>query len=285
MSYVIYTDSSCDLTPDLLNEWGVKAVSLKFRFEGEDEHCDGDMTGSEFYAQMREGKVSKTAAANPDEFEETFEKALPRGEDVLYIGFSSGLSNTFNSARIAGEALSEKYLERKIVCVDTLGASAGQAMLVYMAVQKKNEGASIEEAAEYVRENILSLCHWFTVDDLVYLKRGGRISATTAFIGGALQIKPVMHMDNEGHLVSVSKVRGRKASIKALADKYFELSKDSEGMYFISHGDCIDDAKLLESMICEKNGKKCSVTVNVGPVIGSHSGPGTLALFFVGKER
>ena len=230
--------------------------------------------------------VAKTAAINVDTFIDLFEKELEKGNDVLYIGFSSGLSSTYNAARMAGEQLKEKYPDRKIITIDSLAASAGEGLLIYLTVQKKNEGASIEEAAEYAKSLIPHICHWFTVDDLVYLKRGGRVSATAAFFGNALGIKPVMHVDDEGHLVPVSKVRGRRTSISTMADMYTSLAENaSDGCVFISHGDCISDAELLAKMLKDRHGVDVKIITSVGTVIGAHSGPGTLALFFVGKHK
>ncbi len=285
--FVIYTDSACDLDPSLLAEWGVGCQSLTFRFEGEDkEYENGDMNAPTFYQRMREGGVAKTAAINAELFAGAFSRALENGSDVLYIGFSSGLSTTFNSARLAAKQLAEKYPERKVVVVDTLGASAGEGLILYHVVKKKNEGATLEETAAYAESLRLHTAHWFTVDDLVYLKRGGRVSATSAFVGNMLGIKPVLHMDNEGHLVPVAKVRGRKTSVVAMADKYSETALDPEnGVVFISHGDCMADVELLKSLLRERHGAGVEMIVPVGPVIGAHSGPGTLALFFLAKER
>ena len=285
--YIIFTDSACDITPEILKEWGVPCRSLTFRFEDDQiEHTGDDMDVKTFYDRMRNGGVAKTAAVNPDTFVEEFDKILADGKDVLYLGFSSGLSTTYNSARIAGLQLADKYPGRKVVAVDTLSASAGFGLLVYLVLQKKNEGATIDEAAAYANERRDKLCHWFTVDDLVYLKRGGRVSPTVAFVGNLLSIKPVLHVDNEGHLIKKSQVRGRRNAIAALAEKYTELADDpANSTIFISHGDCAKDAELLSEMIKEKHGAETKLTVYVGPVIGAHSGPGTLALFFVGKER
>lgn len=285
--YVIYTDSACDINPETLKEWGVEFVELSFMFQGEDKnYLNFDMPSDEFYQRMRNGEVAKTSAINITTFKEAFEVILKEGKDLLYIGFSSGLSNTYNVSSIAVEELKEKYPERKIIAVDTLSASAGMGLLVYLTVQKKAQGASIEEAAQFVLDNRLNLCHWFTVDDLVYLKRGGRVSPTVAFVGGLLGIKPVMHMDNEGKLINMFKVRGRKAALQAIADKYGELSlTPNEGTVFISHGDCIDDAKALADIVKKTYKVEVKLFADIGPVIGAHSGPGTLALFFLGKER
>ncbi len=285
--YVIFTDSGCDIAPTTLKEWGVPFRSLTFRFEGEDkEYTNDEMPIREFYAKMREGKVAKTAAVNIGVFETAFEEILAEGKDILYIGFSSGLSTTYNSARLAAEALKERYPERKILTVDSLAASAGQGLVVYLTVEKKNNGASIEEAYAFAKELSPKISHWFTVDDLVYLKRGGRVSPTVAFVGNLIGIKPVLHVDDAGHLVSVSKVRGRRASIAAMAQKYTELAATpNEGTVFISHSDCYEDAALLSEMIENAHGVKAEIITDVGAVIGSHSGPGTLALFFVAKKR
>lgn len=286
-NYVIFTDSAADIKPELLNKWGVSFISLTFRFEGDDkEYSNNEISASDFYARMREGGIAKTAAINPETFAKAFEEILSRGDDILYIGFSSGLSTTYNSAKIAMDELKEKYPERKMLAVDTLAASAGQGMLVYLAADKKNSGADIEETAQYIEDNKLKLCHWFTVDDLVYLKRGGRVSPTVAFVGNLLGIKPVLHVDNEGHLINMFKVRGRKAAIAALAEKLGELALDKKGgTVYISHGDCMNDVKALEEILKKNYGAKVDIVADVGPVIGAHSGPGTLALFFVGKER
>lgn len=285
--FVIYTDSACDLPAELLAELGVKAQSLSFRFDGsEREYLNSDISAPEFYAEMRAGKVAKTAAVNVDTFKSAFEKEVAAGNDLLYLGFSSGLSTTYNSGRLACEELAEAYPERKLLSVDTLCASAGQGLLVYLAAQKQKAGATIEEVAAYIESIKLNLCHWFTVDDLVYLKRGGRVSPAVALLGGMLNIKPVMHVDNEGHLTKVGTVRGRKTSLKALADKYEALALDRENsVIYISHGDCLDDAKELAEMLKAKGAPDVRLITYVGPVIGAHSGPGTMALFFLGKER
>ncbi len=286
-NYVIFTDSSCDIVPSLLSQWNVRSVSLGFRFDHIDkDFLNDDMPIKEFYDYMRRGHVAKTNATNAQSFRETFEQTLSEGSDILYLGFSSGLSTTYQQGRLAAEELAEVYPDRKIVAIDTLCASAGQGLLVKLVVDKKNLGASLEEAADYARYLIPKLAHWFTVEDLVYLKRGGRVSPAVALLGGMLNIKPVMHMDNEGHLIKVGTIRGRKASLKALADKLIETADDvAGGTFFISHGDCEEDAKLLCDMIREKGGNQVEVITNVGTVIGAHSGPGTMALFFVAKER
>lgn len=285
--YVIFTDSACDISPELLKEWGVPYLNLTFRFEGSElEYGNGDMPEKDFYDKMRQGSIAKTSAINAEIFNEAFENVLKQGKDLLYIGFSSGLSATYNSAKIAAEELGKKYPERKILTVDSLAASAGFGLLLYLTLEQKNKGATIEEAADFAEALKLKICHWFTVDDLVYLKRGGRVSPAVALVGTVLGIKPVLHVDNEGHLISKAKVRGRKAAITAILNKFEELAEDKEnGTVFISHGDCRDEVKILEDMIKEKYGNSVKVVTYVGPVIGAHAGPGVIALFFVGKER
>lgn len=286
-NYVIITDSGCDIKAETLKEWGIECIDLHFRFEGEDrEYLAREMEIGAFYDKMREGGVAKTMAINPETFANEFEKALSQGKDVIYLGFSSGLSTTFNSSKIAAEDLMEKYPDRRIECVDSLSASAGQGLFVYLVSEKSNSGADFDEVIEYARSIVPNICHWFTVDDLVYLKRGGRVSPAVALVGKVLGIKPVLHVDSEGKLISMSKVRGRKAAITALVDKYGELAKpDYSDTVFISNADCIDDVKELEEMLRSRYNVKVKLITDIGTVIGAHAGPGTLALFFVAKER
>lgn len=285
--YRIYTDSACDIPPETLEEWGVGYRWLTYTFDGEyRQYSNYALPYPEFYDRMRKGGVARTSAVNADAFLSGFEPILQSGEDILYIGFSSGLSSTYDAACIAAKELLEKYPERKIRCVDTRGASGGFGLLLYMAVEKKKEGASLEDNEKYILDNRFHLCHWFTVEDLIYLKRGGRISAATAIVGNILNFKPVLHMDDAGHLINMYKVRGRRNSLVALADKYGELALDpAGGTVFISHGDCPDDAQKLADMLRERFAVKVERIVYVGPVIGAHSGPGTIALFFLGRER
>ncbi len=285
--YVIFVDSACDISCDLLNGWGVKYCSLSLVFSDDSqEYSDHEIPASEFYNRMRNGAQPKTSAANMGKFYDAFENIVKDGYDIMYLGFSSGLSATVNFAREAAEEIMSEYEGSKVVVVDSLCASAGYGLLVKLLVDKKAAGETIDELADFAENTKLKVCHWFTVDDLKYLKAGGRISATTALVGGMLNIKPVMKMDNNGKLISVSKVRGRKAALKAIADLYAETAIDKkDGVVFISHGDCIDDANLLADMIKENSGATVQITTYVGPVIGSHSGPGTLALFFLANER
>ena len=286
-NYTIFTDSGCDLSQEVLEQWNIKYCCLSFIFDN-DEHIyyNYDLPTEEFYQKMRDGHIAKTSGVNVDKFKDAFTEELKNGNDILYLGFSSGLSVTYSCAHSAAEELRVEFPDRKIITIDTLSASGGLGLLVYLAKEKRDEGADIDKAADYIKELIPKICHWYTVEDLVYLKRGGRISPAVAMIGGVLGIKPVMHMDNEGHLVNISKARGRNASLKALVDKYGELALNpSDSTIFISHGDCIDDAKKVASMIEQKYGTSTDLITNVGPVIGAHAGPGTIALFFIGKER
>ena len=284
--YKIITDSGCDLPQEMLSRLDVQAVPLIVNFKGEDREDTVDAGIKEMYAGLRAGEAATTSAINPQRWEDKMEEVLKEGKDVLVIAFSSGLSTTYQSAVIAGGELKEKYPDRKILVVDGLSASLGQGLLVWYACKKKEEGLSVEELAKWVEDNRLHLCHWFTVDDLMYLKRGGRVSAATALVGTMLQIKPVLHVDDEGHLLNVSKARGRKASIQALAEKAVSLGAgyDNSTM-FICHGDCIEDAEYLSNLVKEKCGVKDVFIGYTGAVIGSHSGPGTLALFFLGEHR
>lgn len=284
--YKIITDSGCDLPKEMLSKLSVQAVPLIVNFRGEALEDSVDEGIKEIYAGLRDGEAATTSAVNPDRWMEEMEGVLAEGQDVLVIVFSSGLSTTYQSAVIAAGELKEKYPDRKILVVDSLSASLGQGLLVWYACKKKDEGLSVEELGTWVEENKLHLCHWFTVDDLMYLKRGGRISAATALVGTMLKIKPVLHMDDEGHLINMSKARGRKAAIDALAEKAVELGANYDNStMFICHGDCIEDAEYLAKLAKEKCGAKEVFIGYTGAVIGSHSGPGTLALFFMGDHR
>ena len=286
MSYQIITDSGCDLSLEMYEKLGVAVVPLCLNFRGEERRDLSEKCIKELYDAMRGGETASTAAINPREWEVEIEKVLAAGEDALVLAFSSGLSTTYQSAVIAANELMEKYPGRTVKVVDTLCASRGEGMFVWYACQKRDSGMPLEELYRWCEDNKLHLCHWFTVDDLVYLKRGGRVSAATALLGSMLQIKPVLHVDNEGHLISVSKVRGRKASIEALAKKLGETGLPGQNdTVFICHGDCLEDAKYLEKLVKEKYGVKEVLTYYTGAVIGAHSGPGTLALFYMGEHR
>ena len=286
MSYRIVTDNCCDFPTAMYEELDLAVVPLVVRFQNKEVSQYSEKWLKKMYAGMREGEVATTSAVNPQGWEEVIESVLAEGKDALVLTFSSGLSTTYQSAVIAATELAEKYPDRKIRVVDTLCASLGQGLLVWYACKKRDEGMGFEELGDWCESNKLNLCHWFTVDDLMFLKRGGRVSAATALVGTMLQIKPVLHVDDEGHLINVAKARGRKAAIEALAKKVGETGLPGENdTVFISHGDCIDDVKILEAILKEKYGIKNVFTYYVGAVIGSHSGPGTLALFYMGNKR
>lgn len=287
--FVILTDSSADLDGRLASQYGIQVLPLSFVLQERTYHNFPDnreMDPHDFYTRLRQGEVATTAAVNVAQYTDMLEPLLQAGRDVLILAFSSGLSTTYTSSAIAVKELAEKYPERKLYTVDTLCASLGQGLLVYLAAQQRAEGRTIEEVRDWAEETKLHLCHQFTVDDLHFLKRGGRISATTAVVGSMLQIKPVLHVDNEGHLINIGKARGRQASLKALVDKMAQTAiNPGEQTVFISHGDCLEDAQTVANMVRERFGVK-EVYINyVGPVIGAHSGPGTVALFYLGTER
>ena len=287
--YVLFTDSNTDLPADLVQQLDLSVIPMLFEMDGKSYYNYPDnheMDPKEFYAALRGGKVCTTSQVSPSRFDEIFSPVLESGRDILYLCFSSGLSGTYNTSRLAVEELREKFPDRKIRTVDTLAASMGQGLLVYLAAKKRQEGMGLDELGDWVEENRLKLCHWFTVDDLMFLKRGGRVSSAAAVMGTMLGIKPVLHVDDEGHLIPMEKVRGRRASLDALV-KHMQATaiRPAEQTVFISHGDCQADCDYVAQQLREKLGVKHIVTSCIGPVIGAHSGPGTVALFFVGEKR
>ena len=289
MGYEIVTDSSADLTDELIQEYGIHIVSLSFRVGGEEFPCyvQGQKTDyKQFYDRMRKGEMVDTSLIDMSTCRDIFEGILKRGNDVLYIGFSSALSGSYNAGAMVAESLRGAYPERRIATIDSLSASMGEGLLVYYAAEQRRDGKSMDEVSDWLIENRLHLCHWFTVDDLFHLKRGGRISAATALVGTMLGVKPVLHVDNEGKLVAVGKVRGRRKSLEALVDEMEKTcTNPTERAVFISHGDCVEDAQHVERLVRERLKVK-DVQINyVDPVIGAHSGPGTVALFFLGVQR
>ncbi len=285
-NYQIITDSACDLPVQKLEEYDVKSAHLSLLFRGQTlpDSVSDDIV--EMYQALRHGEEAKTSAVNPEGWITVMEPALEAGQDVLALCFSSGLSTTYQSAVIAAQELCERYPQRQIHVVDTLCASLGQGLLVHHACRMRDAGMTLAELTDWVETHKLNLCHWFTVDDLMYLKRGGRIGAATAILGTMLGIKPVMHMDDTGHLVSVSKARGRKASIQAIVEQMQKLGLPGENRtVFICHGDSLDDARYMERLLRERLGVEEVFIGYTGAVIGSHSGPGTLSLFFLGEHR
>lgn len=287
--YVILTDSNADLTPELEKELGVGVFPMEFTVEEQtyfNYPDERDLSSKTFYKMLRDGKNSKTVQGNSTRFCEFFEPYLKEGKDIVYIAFSSGLSGTYHSSTMAKKELLEKYPDRQIFISDSLAASMGEGLLVYHAVRQQRAGKTAEEVYQWVEENKLHLCHWFTVEDLYFLKRGGRVSGATALVGTMLGIKPVLHVDDEGHLINVSKARGRRQSLLALLENMEKTCmKPEQQVVFISHGDCEEDARWLAEQVKQKLHVKEVEIGYIGPVIGSHSGPGTVALFFLGSKR
>lgn len=288
-SYVILTESSCDLSPELVEQAGVEVLPLSFTIEGKNypHYPDGRaMSIPAFYEKMRAGAAAVTAAANVTELTEGMEAHLREGRDVLFLCFSSGLSSTRDACAIAAEDLRERYPERKIYTVDTLAASAGQGLLVLLAGRRQKAGASIEEVRDFAEETKLHVAHWFTVDDLTYLKRGGRVSPTAAAVGTMLNIKPVLHVDDEGHLIPMEKVRGRKAALAALVKHLREtVTHPEDQTMMISQACCREEAEALREAILAEFHPRELLIVDLGPIIGAHTGPGLMALFFLADHR
>ena len=286
-NYIIVTDSGTDFTEELKKELGVVQLELSIIIEGEEPKPNNEVDKKQLYEMLRAKKKATTSAVNIEDFKNVMRSYLEEGTDILYLGFSSGLSGTYNAGRLACEELSEEFPERKLYAVDTLCASLGQGLLVYHAAKMRLDGKSIDDVRDFAENNKLRVCHWFTVDDLFFLKRGGRVSAATAVVGTMLGIKPIMHVDNEGKLIKIGTARGRRASIDTLFEKAkASMIKANEKMVaFISHGDCEDDANYLAEKMKNELGFKEVLIGYVGSVIGSHSGPGTLALFHLGAER
>lgn len=287
--YVILTESSCDLPPELLQRAEIEVLPLTFTLEGRTYAHYPDAREypiEKFYEKLKDGAAAVTAAANVAELSDAMESHLKRGEDVLFLCFSSALSSTRDSCAIAAQELSEKYPDRRIYTVDTLAASLGQGLLVYLTARRRQEGATIDEARDYAEATKLRVAHWFTVDDLHFLKRGGRISPAAAMVGTMLNVKPVLHVDDEGRLISMEKVRGRKAAIHRLLEKMEEAATDpGSQLILIGHTACLPEAEGLRDMIeAEFHPKEICIT-DVGPIIGAHTGPGLVTLFFLAEHR
>lgn len=289
MSFKLMTDTCANLPYEMIEKLDIDICSLLFLSEGKTYYSykkGEEVDLKQFYDMMRNKQVFTTSQINPEDFKEFFGKYLEKGIDILYLCFSSGLSGMYQSACIAREDLVREYPERKIIIVDTLCAALGQGLIVRYAADMRDEGKSIEQVAKWVEDNKLRMCHWFTVDDLIYLHRGGRVSASAAIIGTIIGVKPIMNMDNDGKLAVVDKVRGRKQSIKRLISEMERNIKDPDGQIAaISHGDCPEEAEYIKSVISEKFNLKEVIVNCLDPVIGSHAGPGTLALFFLGNHR
>lgn len=286
--YVIMTDNTVDMPLSWFQENQVDYLCLSCSMDGEIYDKEHVIDDKEFYRRMRAGSMPTTSQVNPTAAEEIFESVLKEGKDVLYLAFSSGLSGTYNSCRVAAEELRESYPDRRIEVIDTLAASMGEGLLVWYAAKMKADGRSMEEVVQWVRENILHICHVFTVDDLNHLYRGGRVSKATAVLGTLANIKPMLHVDNEGKLIPVGKVRGRKKSLATLVSMMEErigAYRSKNEMVMISHGDCEEDAAYVAKLVEEKFGITHVMMNTIGATIGAHAGPGTVALFFLGDYR
>ena len=285
MSFKIITDSCCDLTDEMVAQCELSVAQLSVEMDGR-VYSNEEMTPVELYTHLRNGKLPKTAAVNPEGWAELIRPALQAGQEVLVLAFSSGLSATYQSAVIAAGELREEFPDRKLIVIDTLCASIGQGLLVYTAAKLREQGKSIDEVAAWVEDHKKNVCHWVTVEDLMHLKRGGRVSAATAVVGTMLSIKPIIRVDDEGKLENLAKARGRKASLNYLLDRMAEsFDPELSDTVFIGHGDCLADAQTLESAIRSRFGVK-NVYINyVGAVIGAHTGPGVAVIGFFGKNR
>lgn len=275
-----------DLPKEWLSERGVPVIPLKYTIDGKTYEDMNGLSSREFFGKLREGKMAVTSQINPDEAKEALEPYLRDGKDILHLSFSSALSGTCNSMKIAGEELKEEYPDRKIIVIDTMCACLGEGLLLYYALKRKSEGKTIEETAKWVEENKLHVCHNVTIDDLEHLHRGGRISKTVAVLGGMVKIKPMIHMDDAGALQVIGKERGRKKALGKIVETAAEQSKGWENdIIMITHGDCIEDAEYVAELVREKMGIDNILINNIGTVIGSHTGPGVVAVFCMGEKR
>lgn len=284
--YIICTDSSCDIDAKTLKDMGIIRIEMSVRFENEESDFPlTEVPVSKFYEKMKNGEVAKTSAINPLTFEDAFESILKSGKDILYLCFASKLSTTYNNALIAKEELCKKYPENLIEIVNTACASIGLGYLVLLTNKKKIEGMPLIEAKEYAENISGKICHWFSVDDLNYLKRGGRISAATAFVGNALGIKPIIRLDDEGGLDNSDKARGKSGIMTTLHKKYEDLALQKDGTIIVGHADCPENAEMLKNSLEDTFGCKTEMICDMGPIICAHTGPGTLSLVFLGKNR
>lgn len=288
-NYIVTTDTTADLPESYIEETGLGVMSLSYTIDGETYNRSHELPVKDFYAKMRAGSLPTTAQVNPQTAKEVFLEQMKRSDsDILHIAFSSGLSGSCNSARLGAAELAEEYQEHRVVVVDSLCASLGEGLLVHKAIQNQKKGMSLEENVQWLEDNKLHLVHNFTVDDLFHLHRGGRVSKTAAVIGTMISLKPILHVDNEGHLIPLSKVRGRKKSLIALVDSMEQQMgsyRKQNDIVFISHGDCEAEARFVADLIRQRFGIDHFLINYVGPTIGTHSGPGTMALFYMGEYR
>ena len=288
MGYLITTDNMADLPEEYLKEKQLLTMSLTYLMDGQTYNSENSLPYQEFYKKMREGCMPTTSQINPQEAKEKLTEFLKINKNIIHIAFSGGLSGTFNSVRLAAQELMEEQPDCKITVIDSLAASMGEGLLIYKALEQQEAGLSYEEMVEWIESNKLHVCHYFTVDDLFHLYRGGRVSKAAAVLGTMINLKPVLHVDDEGHLIPLSKVRGRKKSLNALVDgmeKQMGSWREKNDIIFLSHGDCYEDALYVQEQIKKRFGIAKFMISPVGPTIGAHSGPGTVALFFMGEAR
>lgn len=288
MGYLITTDNMADLPEEYLKEKQLLTMSLTYLMDGQTYNAENSLPYQEFYKKMREGCMPTTSQINPQEAKEKLTEFLKINKNIIHIAFSGGLSGTFNSVRLAAQELMEEQPDCKITVIDSLAASMGEGLLIYKALEQQEAGLSYEEMVEWIESNKLHVCHYFTVDDLFHLYRGGRVSKAAAVLGTMINLKPVLHVDDEGHLIPLSKVRGRKKSLNALVDgmeKQMGNWREKNDIIFLSHGDCYEDALYVQEQIKKRFGIEKFMISPVGPTIGAHSGPGTVALFFMGEAR
>ena len=288
MGYLITTDNMADLPEEYLKEKQLLTMSLTYLMDGQTYNAENSLPYQEFYKKMREGCMPTTSQINPQEAKEKLTEFLKINKNIIHIAFSGGLSGTFNSVRLAAQELMEERPDCKITVIDSLAASMGEGLLIYKALEQQEAGLSYEEMVEWIESNKLHVCHYFTVDDLFHLYRGGRVSKAAAVLGTMINLKPVLHVDDEGHLIPLSKVRGRKKSLNALVDgmeKQMGSWREKNDIIFLSHGDCYEDALYVQEQIKKRFGIEKFMISPVGPTIGAHSGPGTVALFFMGEAR
>lgn len=284
--YVITVNSTVDLPKEWLEERHIPVIPLKYTIDGETYKGMEGLSSKEFFQKLREGKMAVTSQVNPEEAKEALKAFLKEGKDILHLAFSSGLSGTYNSMRIAAEELEEEYPERKVIVIDTLCACLGEGLLLYYALKRKGEGKSIEEVAQWAEENKLHVCHNVAIDDLNHLQRGGRVSKTTAILGTMVQVKPIIHMDDKGLLQVIGKERGRKKALNKIVDMAVEQAKGWENdIIMITHGDCAEDAEYVAELVRKKMGIENILVNNIGEVIGSHTVPGVVAVFCMGSKR
>ena len=285
-NYIITSDTTCDLPLSHTTEHGIEIIPLYYNMDDVVYGDEVNMDPSEFYNKMRNGKMPTTMACNPEVVEKCFRKYLDQGLDVLHISFSSALSSSYNTTAVIARDLSEEYKNNKVIVIDSKCASMGEGLFVYKAVQNRDNDMSIEDNVKWLEDNKLHFCHQFTVDDLHHLHRGGRVSKAAAIIGTMINVKPVLHVDNEGRLIPLNNVRGRKKALNALVDNMEKTCKGYDNdIVFISHGDCLEDAQYVAEQIKKRLGIQNFMINYVCPTVGAHSGPGTLALFFMGETR